>query len=160
MRTFGVMLLCSALAACASKGNWQHNHISSGSAEFSSSRLSFTPPNSYNQIQLEILRTKEASRGYLYVHSLPFSSYQDDKKIAPISILIGEETLFFLAKRHEGGHRVLLSEEILHKILQALETGYEVTLSTPGYKTTLNPDGFASQYKKFQGEHFYVNILN
>ena len=159
MRLLGAMLLCLALAACASKGNWKYNEISSGSSEFNSSRLSFVALDSPARLQLEILRTKNACRGYLYVHSVPILANQNDTKTSTLSILIGEETLSFLAQRHEGGHRILLSEEALSKIVNSLKQGLEVTLSTSGYQTTLNPQGFASQYEKFQKNPHFFKLL-
>lgn len=159
MRLIGTMLLCLITVACASKGNWKQDHIDSGSAEFNSSRLSFVLPDTRNHLQLELLRTKNACHGYLCVNSLSIPFYQNDPKAASISILIGEETISCLAKRHEGGHRVLLSKEILDRILNALEKGKEVTITASGYQTILKPEGFSAQYKKFQKDSLLSRLL-
>ena len=153
MRLIGAMLLCIALAACASKSHWKYDQINSGSSEFNSSRLSFVLPDSPSNLQLEILRTKNACRGYLYVHAFPIPAYQNDKKNAEIFIAIEDEAFSCLAQRHEGGHRLVLSESILNQILNALEHDQKVNISTSGYKTTLNPNGFSSQHKKLKNSH-------
>lgn len=149
MRLIGVMLLCLTIAACASKQNWQYSQMDTGSAEFSSSRLSYIN-RSHKDVYLEILRTKDACRGYLCTHHPAILSSQNNQKTTEVSIFIGKETHSFLAKKHDGGHKLLLPDELTSIILSNLEKNNEIIIDISGNQTSLSPQGFLSHYKKLQ----------
>ncbi len=153
------LLILGALTSCASKGHWKHSHMSTGTSEFSSSKLSYMFPDPNNSIQLEIFRTEKHYRGYLSVQSHPIVPSQNDPQKALVYFQIQEESFSFLATRHQGGHRVLLPEEALEKILEALLQNVEVTLETSGYRTKINPEGFSSNYTKFQNPSKFPKLI-
>lgn len=147
------------LTACASSNNWRHGHVNSGTSDFSSSRLSYTNPNPSQGMDLEIIRTNKASRGYLAVHSHPILPYEKDPKKALVSLQIEHESFSCIASRHEGGHRVLLPEEIVQKIILSLMNGKEVLIETSGYKAQISPEGFSDHYLKFQNPSNMKNLI-
>ena len=142
-------VLAISCSACSSKGHWKHTHLNTGT-EFSSSKIAYVFPDPNNSIKLDTIRSQKSYNGYLSVNSHPIVPSSTDPKKAKVSLQIQNDTFSFLATRHEGGHRLLLPEEALGKILLALSQNIEVILETSGYKTTLKSEGFSSTYKKFQ----------
>lgn len=137
------------VSACSSKGHWKHSHLNTGT-EFSSSKMAYVFPDPNNSIQLEVFRTQKNCRGYISVHSHPIKPVSNDPKKALVSLQIENDSSSFLAIRHDGGHRLLLPEEVLENILLALSQNKEVILETSGYKAKISPEGFSSTYAKFQ----------
>jgi hypothetical protein len=150
MRRSCLLFFCLLAAGCASKSNWSHSQIDSGSAQFSSSRLTHTLADAPNRLQLEVIQTKNTRKGYLYVHSHPIPPSKANPKLSNVYIQTEDNSFSYLAIRHSGGNRILLPEEALEKIFYALKSGEIVTLKSGGYVATLSPNGFENEYKKFQ----------
>lgn len=151
MRAFplsGVLLL--SLWSCTSNNHWKHSQISGDTEQFSSSRLSYKVANIPNSMYLEIIRRREAYRGYLCVPTRSIPPHQNNPKTALISIRIDDTSESYVVSRHQGGNKLLLNQECLEKILEALEKGQSVIVQASGYTTKLEPEGFSSQYEKFR----------
>lgn len=157
---FYLTLLGLSLTSCASKENWRHSHITSGTTDFNSSRLVYTTENSSEKINLELIQTKNALRGYLSVHSHPILPYDKDPKKALISITIENDSFYCIGQRHEGGHRILLPEETLQLLIAALREGKSTLIETSGYKTKINPEGFPTHYLQFKKRSTIEKLIN
>ena len=145
-----IPLSCLLVTSCGSKGYWKEDHIYSGSSEFSSTKLSYLSPDSNNAVQMEIFQTKESLMGYLYVQATPIPAFQDNPKKAEVHLQIEEKSFSYIVTRHEGGHKLLLSEEILLVILEALAKKATVFVKLQGYRANISPEGFEPYYKRFQ----------
>lgn len=146
-------LLLGALfttVACTPKSHWNLSQIDGGSSQFNSSRLSYSIANTSNPLQMEIIRREKSCKGYLFVKGRTLIEHPEHPKRSLLLVQIKEETSSHLVSRYEGGHRLLLPDDLLEKILKALQEGTEVTLKTSGYHTVLNPTGFSSSYEKWQ----------
>ncbi len=152
------LLLLGVLTACTPQGHWKHAYLNTGT-EFSSSKLAYVFPDPHNSIHLEILRSETSCTGYLFVHSHPIASVSTDPKKALVSLQVGDNVSSFLAIRHEGGHRLLLPEDMLEKVLLALSQDQTVLLETSGYKAKLSPEGFSRVYAKFQNPSKFPRLI-
>ena len=153
------LLLCLLTASCSSKHHWSHSQLDSGSSQFSSTRLSHTLLDTPNRLQLEVIQTQDSCKGYLYVHSRPIPPIREDSALAKVYLTIKEERSFYLVTRHAGGHRLLLPDEALDSIVNALLEGEVVEISSAGYSSTLSPKGFKQEYSKFQSPSKLSNFL-
>lgn len=154
-----IFFLLFAISSCQSKGHWKEEHIGSGSSIFSSARLSYLFPDTNNGIHLEVLQIHDSYKGYLSVQSTPIPAYQDDPQKAKLSLQIGEKHFSYIVIRHEGGHRLVLPEEGLSSILEALSQGITVRIELSGYQSELSPIGFSSCFKKFQRSFKFPQVV-
>jgi hypothetical protein len=145
-----LLLLGVLLTGCTSKGNWKHSQLENTAARFGSSRLSYVSSENPNNMKLEIIRKSRRYTGYLSVGPGQIPAMRGGNKQAEISVQIGDEKQSYLVSRYEGGQRLLLPENLLGKIIDSLKAGTEVTILASGYSLTLSPEGFASQYEKFE----------
>jgi hypothetical protein len=157
MRSWWLSLLPLFLVGCATKGNWKLSHVQSGSAKFNSSKLTYLASDKLNGIDLEILCTQTSSHAFVNVHSHPIKPYKGDPKVAYLTVRIGEESIPCLAARHEGGHRLLLPQEIQDAIIQALYEQKTIVLETSGYKSELEPQDFSKKYQKLKKPPSFSN---
>lgn len=143
VRAAFIAVLC---LGCSRSDSWKVSHIQSGSTEFSSSRLSYHTKDLVNGIDAEFLSVEDSCHLYLHVHSHPIRPYKGDAKKALVQIKTPGETKNFIAHRHEGGQRLLLSEEAKDYIVKALHEGENVVVSTSGYSSTLTAESFDKKY--------------
>ncbi len=147
---FRVPAVLLAVTACTSGHPWKYSHVNGESDQFRSSRLSYAILNTPNPLQLEIIRKKETNKAYLSTQGKAFSEHPDHPGYTLISISAKDSTKSYLAKRYEGGQRLVLPEILIEKILDGLQSGEEIIVKTTGYMTTLKPEGFAPAYEKWQ----------
>jgi hypothetical protein len=135
---FILLLVCFIATACSSKENWKYTQLEGTHT----ARLSYS---TQNEPFLEIFKIEDKYHGYLYIPHI-----QKKQKEIPLHLHIKDEQLTYLAIEHKGGHKLLLSEEVIEKILSALSEQNIVSIETLGYKSTLNPSGFEQAHKKLQ----------
>ncbi|MCX6990100.1 MAG: hypothetical protein NTX49_03405 [Chlamydiae bacterium] len=145
-RFMGACLIAALLLGCSHRDNWKVSHIQSGSKQFSSSRLSYHTPDTVNGIDVEFLALDTSCNLYLHVHSHPVKPYKGDPKTALVTMKTEENAKSFLAKRHEGGQRLLLPDNAKEFLVASLKEGKTVIISTSGYTSTLTPDSFERKY--------------
>lgn len=144
---------------CSRSDSWKVSHIQSGSTQFSSSRLSYHTKDLVNGIDAEFLAVEDTCHLYLHVHSHPVRPYKGDVKKALVQVKTSDETKSFIAYRHEGGQRLLLSDEAREYIVNALYAGEHVTISTSGYSSTLTAESFGKKYHLLEKPPRFRNPL-
>lgn len=164
MNKVGLIFFCPLLflTACASHkqnerlGSWRQSSIHSGSSEFDSSRLSyvFAPPN--NALELQILQTKEGCKGYLCIHRRQMPA--NIKKI-PLTLEFSDKKKQYFAEKHQGGQKLSLPQEALEELFTALKNEQTVLLTLSGHQMVLSPEGFLSEYKKFQNPSILPKLI-
>ncbi|MBI2743487.1 MAG: hypothetical protein HYX48_06175 [Chlamydiales bacterium] len=148
--TFFLLLGLLFATACAKEDNWALNSVRSGSAPFSSTKLSYPAKDKINGIGFELLSTSEKIRIYLNVHSEAVPAYEGDTQKALVRIATKNRKQVILAHRRSGGQRLLLPESIYPFILATLENGHSITFQIPGYIATIEPEGFSKNFEKMQ----------
>lgn len=137
-----------ALCACSRSDHWAMDRIETGDKDFDSSKLAYRSPDPLRGIDLEFIRTKEALRLFIAVHSQPVPASVENPKEAKVWLTVGEKREVFSAARHEGGQRLLLPDLLCDAIVSALKAGKTVTLSLQGYTSKIEPKEFSAHFKK------------
>jgi len=104
--------------------------------------------NTFNGLQGELLLIGTKLQLYLNALSLQIPYLPNDEMHAGVTIAIEDQEYYFIADRFEGGQKVLLSDDALQIIINALLEGYFIDISIGRYETTLSPDNFACVYYK------------
>jgi hypothetical protein len=142
-------LFALLLLGCSTRSHWTADRIHSEKKEFSSTKLTYFSPNPTQGIDLEFVKIEERVAVYLNVHSIPVPPHQGNSKNALVKIDIAEMTHRCQAYRLEGGQRFLLPDEMARLLIDALQKGCEVTLTLPGYRTTLKAEDFSEKFHQF-----------
>lgn len=156
--TFLALGLLFIAVSCTPKSHWKHSQIDGGS-QYSSSRLSYVVLNTPNALQLEVIRREKTCKGYLFVQGRKLPEDPKHPKQTPVFIQIEDTIESYLATRYAGGHRLLLPEDLVYKLLDALEKGSHVTVKTSGYATTLDPNGFSSHYANWKKNSHFSSFI-
>ncbi len=122
-----------ALAGCIQNSPWQYQEMASCSPEYKSTKLTLPPPNPFNGIGIELIKTEGVMRGFFNVHAGQMAS---DEGV----IWINNQPICFKGILMEGKQRLLLPHAITRDIIQALAEGQSVTASIQGYATALSTD--------------------
>ena len=138
------------LWGCSKSDPWRISSIQTGTTEFSSCKLCYYNPDTVNGIDIEFLSLEDSSHLYLSVHSHPIRPYEKDPQRACISFAEDGRIKTFIGMRHQGGQRVLLSEEAKDYLIRALLDNKTIVVSTSGYSTTVTPISFQKKYPLLQ----------
>lgn len=101
---------------------------------------------------------QDSFRTYLHVHSHMVPPYQDNPKVALVVLEAEDGSLNGIASRHEGGQRLVLSEEHQKFLLSHLIEKKPVTIRVEGYAITLNADNFLEHYAEFESPPLTIPI--
>lgn len=85
---------------------------------------------------------------YLNVHSLEIPSDPNDPSQALVAIKIGETTSKLQGELLLGGQRVMLPPWIADLVINALNEGKPVTITTGQYRSEILPENFSTVYQK------------
>jgi hypothetical protein len=122
--------------------------IHSNYEEFSYSKVVYREEDPVHGMDVEFVQSCDCLKTFLVVHSTAVPPTQEFPKKISVKIEIDDTLLACLADRMEGGQRFLLSEEVANKVIEALLNEKNVHISIPGYRSSLNPEGFQQRYKK------------
>jgi hypothetical protein len=153
MKRFTVLwagLSLALLVSCHKKDNWRYSQIQSGSPVFSSARLSYFSSDIVNGIDLEFIALENSCHLYLSVHKHPLKPYKDDQEKVLIKVQSENENKFFIASRHRGGQRALLSESAQSYIVSSLLNNHSIVISSSGYMSRITPESFTRKYPLLQ----------
>jgi hypothetical protein len=137
------------LVGCSSHSHWAADRIHSGKKEFSSTKLTHLSPDPVHGIDLELLKIEERVTVYLNIHSIPVPPHQGNPKNALVKLDIDGQTHRCEAYRLEGGQRFLLPDEMGKLLIDALQRDKEVTLTLPGYRSTVKAEDFSEKFQRF-----------
>ncbi|MEM1283252.1 MAG: hypothetical protein AAGG81_06835 [Chlamydiota bacterium] len=112
---------------------WKVNKIETSNPSYNSSRYIFTDGNT----RFELYKTAYETVGYFSVTSLPIPSLLENSSISQIRLTIDDDRETVIAHRITGGQKLILPENTLQKILEALKEKKSVTLETGRYSLTL-----------------------
>ncbi len=121
--------------------------MQSGTQEFNSAKLSYTPTNNLN---LEVLFVNGAVHAYFQSESHTLASHEGDSKNALLSLIIGDTTYSDIVPRHQGGQRVSLSEKMQEILLSSLKQNLPLTARVGSLETIITAEKFASHYDKLK----------
>ncbi|MGL5263598.1 MAG: hypothetical protein ACRDAI_03345 [Candidatus Rhabdochlamydia sp.] len=141
------IFLLLALFSCSHSSNWQVEHLYSDCEEHCSNKLSYH----MSGINLEML----CIRGHLkaYLHLYPHAI----KQATVVELITKEVSKSFNAYCLTGGQKILLPQECLNFLLQALENDQIVKIAIGGYQSIIEPTGFQENFKKLQTFSQIVN---
>jgi hypothetical protein len=137
------------IVGCTGHSHWTADRIHSEKKEFSSTKLSYLSADPVHGIDVELINIEERVAVYLNVHSIPVPPHQGNPKNALVKLDIDSHTHRAEAYRLEGGQRFLLPDEISKQFIEALQQGKEVTLSLPGYRSTVKAEDFSGKFQQF-----------
>lgn len=147
LQRFAFATLCF-FSSCSHPQQWAFQRIDAGDQQFNSTKLTYHSQDPINGIDLELMQTPNLLRSYLNVHSLPIPSLKDDPKATAVNLCIGDNTYQFLARRHEGGQRLVLPQEMTEKIIEGLLQHLPLKIKVPGYAVVIEAEGFEEKFQQ------------
>jgi len=140
---FFFLPLCVSLlvVSCQPKG-WVVCNTLSDYPQFNSAQMLHTPDNSFNGIEIQLLRGSFGIVGYLNVCSMCIPSNT-------VIFYIAGTQYQFTGVVLEGGQRLLLPSEATEKLIQALLSRCTVDIYLEGFQTKVLPYNFAVKYVQF-----------
>lgn len=139
-------LLLVLLSACSTPSHWSSNEIRSRTQEHDSTKLSYLSKDRAHGIDLEFLKTNQHLHIFLNVHSLPIPSNKN--KTAHLKLESSGKISTCEAHLLEGGQRLLLPEETASLLIESLKNQNDVTLTLPGYRTTVLAEDFSKKFHR------------
>lgn len=138
--------------ACSSTPRqWESSCIKGNLPHYRSSRLCLSPENNFTGLEVDIIRLSCETRIYINSFGLEFKADRQSPEGFPIIegvMKFGEEEKTFEAYLLKGGHRLLLSEETAHEILELLHQNQTIEIIIDHTSTIIIPDRFSNEYKK------------
>jgi len=134
-------------SACTTTSQWKLNNLSGAGAQFHSVKLKHKSSDLIRGLELEFLRLHDKIFAYINVYSqtVPSSTTPD---CASVTLHMGGEVYEDVAKKLEGGQRLLLKEDMAEKIITALSKGQSVTIILNGYEEVITPESFIPNFQK------------
>lgn len=129
------------LSSCSKQcEKWQFEEVISSCPSFSSKKLSLSPQSPCLGLEIELIYSQNVLKAYVNAFSLPFAPN-------PIfTLTINDEVIEATAYSFEGGQRLLLPQEVVPRLLDALWNGIPVTLTVGRYSSVIIPDNFRDLY--------------
>lgn len=126
------------MAACSSQeGQWKHSSIKTKNPAYHSNRLVIKSSNKFRGIELEIIKSQSAFKGYLNIHSLTFTPLPNDPYKCIVSLTTNSETRHYSTDILKGQQRLLLPEEALSFIISSLRSNTTISVSTGRFQSEL-----------------------
>lgn len=113
-------LLFFSFLSCSSPSSWQSSHHYQSPRAYRSKQILCKASDSYKTIQLEIIKTPSSLCAYLHTLSQEFSELESFKGYSEVTLSTENDKKLFIAPRLQGGQKILLPEEALQWILNAL----------------------------------------
>jgi|GEM_PF-2546417 len=153
---FGVLKVAASVCCCilsfcsCNKHNqWVTQKVHADSKNFCSTKLSYPTENPLAGIDLELLKTEQTLDMFLAIHNRPIPSRPDSPNKIPLKIESKSRTLSTEVIRHAGGQKFTVEPSDREFILECLNSQEVISLVLPGYKTTIDPNGFLQSYERF-----------
>lgn len=127
---------------------WEFDRAVALDSAHASERLSLPAINSFQGLELELVRGITSTRMYLNAFSLPFPCDLEGK--SEVSLFIEEQEYLFKAECFQGRQRLLLPQEITALIITALMNDSSIQISVGRYQATIISTRFAEFYRYFE----------
>ncbi len=138
------------------QNHWCHEKIHSNQEKFSYSKVVYRERDPVHGVDLEFVQTFDCLKTYLLVGKTAVPSSKDSTKKISVKIEIEEILLTCEADRLEGGQRFILPHEMTDALIEALLAKKNVTISIPGYRSSVDSEGFVEHFRKI-GRSFMEN---
>ena len=145
------ILLLFFITSCFSKSHdpaWVLQKNVTEKHAYNSGKLSYPAQSQFNGIEIELMKSSRDLRLYLNVFTRSIPSASNDPSKALVSLNIAGKQTDFFADRFEGGQRLLLPQNALDTILEALQQDSTIEITLTGYRATISPDRFTKLYSK------------
>lgn len=146
----GAIYALFLLLSCVSKNGpeWVYSETLTGYSCYNSAKLLFPACNTFNGLDVEIVRTSLEVRMYLDVHSLEIPVDPEDPPQVNVVVKIGNTTTNIMGELLLGGQRVFIPPWEAGRIIGALIEGEDVSLCVAQYKSNIPSCGFSERYSK------------
>lgn len=125
---------------------WHHSFIRNSNFQHDLAKLSYTPSNPHQGIELEIIRHGKEIYAYVNVKQHKFACYDNNPYQTLLTITTDHDTQTFVIPLLEGGQRAHLTTACLGYLLQVLKNHPSVTLSAGYFSEQLNTTNFTDHY--------------
>lgn len=156
MRSFLAACSCLILCSCGNRDHWSHQKIHSNYEQFSYSKVIYQARDPVRGVDVEFVQSQENLKTYLLVHSIPILASKDTPKKIKVKMHIDDVFLTCEADRLDGGQRFLLPETITLTLIEAFLAKKNVTITIPGYRSSIDSEGFIKHFRKI-GRSFLEN---
>lgn len=146
---FSLFFLFSSCSS--STRQWQLMRNEGAYEEFSSSRLSLPPENSFSGLEFDIFQTAYGQASYINAFGIELQAENvTPEGLSTVTIIVKTDSLEqkFTGFLLRGGHRVLLPQEASTFIINSLHN-QSIEIQIGNYSTTLIHDDFAKHYRNF-----------
>lgn len=147
MRILCFFLLLSVVSCNSGPNRWKLTYLSASDVKFSSSKLYHQTSNQFHGLEFELLRLQDRLIAYLNVFSQTIPAASEPTS-AKVTLRIDGKEHQGLARRLEGGQRLLLKEEMTDLIISSLRQGKAVEIILDGYEETITPEEFLPNFEK------------
>lgn len=136
------------LTACSNKTEcWKHHEIITSKLKYNSQRIYHPTEDFFCGLEFEIIRDICTCRGYINLFTGSAQPETDNYLYSQVSLTIDENEHTFLARRFEGGQRLLLPRDETLLIIGTLLSGKSCKLELlDGYTATLVPSNFSDSW--------------
>lgn len=124
------LFTCSPLMA-----SWKIDKIKTGSSQYNSTRFLYTE----KAARLELYKTASEWVGCFSVTSLPISGLAEDPSKSRITLIVDSQEKEILAHRVAGGQKLVLPEDAIRAIFDAMKMDSSITLKTGRYMLVIPP---------------------
>lgn len=149
---FALVFLCSS---CHRNDHWQNQNIKTGNPSFDSAKLIYPATHYLHDLELEFLYTSHQLHSYINVYAEHIPPYQDDAKVARLSIDAGGRSHHFLVDRLAGGQRLKIPDDLLGTFIEILKKNPSVVLTLEGlYRTKVHTKEFKKHFETLHAKPF------
>jgi hypothetical protein len=136
--------------SCSSSNEqqWQIDRTVVSNLDCNLGRLTLPAINTYQGLELELVRSASGTRMYLNAFSLPFPNDLEDLSKSAVILLIDEQVYVIKAERFMGGQRLLMPEDAASLIITTLVNDKSIQITVGRYRTTIISTRFVELYKQ------------
>lgn len=151
-RAFFALFSIVFLISCSTnQRQWVFDSNKASHNDFKSNRMLLSPENNFSGLEVEIIQTSQSRLVYLNsfgAEILPEGTTSEGYHFVNVTLTIDQQSNIYAAFLLNGGHRVLLPEDITLLIIDALHAHQTVEISIDQRSTVVIPDNFVNAYKK------------
>lgn len=146
-RALSCALSLVCLSSCSSPvRHWEIEQTLTCNPCYNSGKVYFPPCDEIFGLELELARGPTDYRMYLNIFSRQFPSEDEEGNKTKVSVTIAEQPTDFLANRFQGGQRLLLPDEAVDQIINALIDNQTVTIAVGRYSSEIVSENFIAVF--------------
>lgn len=151
-RIYCLFLLLFLFSCSPQASRWETVNFSPSKRGYCpQSHILFRPTSAMaSQLGMRLSRGTYGERLYVESYALPLPTLSSDRSKSPLTIILDGKKETIIATRLQGGHRLLIPDEVKVRLMQSLLNDHPIQIACGCCRGDITSTDFASHYERIR----------